>query len=696
VKQLIKLAEAILKHRKTVLIIFGLAALLNAFLMTFVNVNYKLKDYLPEDAPSTVALQTMEEHFAEDIPNLSIYIREISIPEALEFKEQLAGISGVKDVLWLDDVVDVYMPLEIQDQDLVEGWYKDGGALFSVCVEEDRIAEHIKAIKDFVGERGIMAGEAVNQAKTQTSALEEVPKIMLFLVPLVLIILFFSTSSWFEPILFSIIIGVAILINEGTNIFLGEVSFVTRSCSAILQLAVSMDYAIFLLHSFARFRRQGLDIQKAMSRAMVHSFSAIAASALTTIIGFSVLALMRFQIGVDMGIVLAKGITASLISVIILLPVLATATTKVIDRTHHRPLIPSFAKAGKVITRICIPFAIIAVLMIVPAFLGQQKTEFIYGSSGINSADSQTQKDADEIDRVFGEQVQLVILVPRGDIVGEKQLSTELEQLEKVTSVISYPNLVGTPVPEGFLSKGNLSQFRSENYSRLILYVATSDEGEEAFKVVEEVRQAANRYFPGNYHLTGESVVHYDLKETIVADNKVIRVAVVVAIGLVLLFTFRSVSIPIVLLLTIQGATWINLSIPYLAGDTLNYLGYQIVSSVQLGATVDYGILFMTHYMRNRGGLLKKEAVSKTITDTAATILTPAGILTLAGMILGLISSNGIISQLGIVLGRGALFSAAMVLLVLPGLLCLFDKVIQKTTLLNTGPKFGLEGGFKK
>ena len=676
-----RLAVSILRHKKSVLIGFSAVALLCGISMGFVRINYDMTDYLPKDALSTVALDTMEEAFQESMPNLSIYLPDVSIVEARSFKEEIAGVQGVENVLWLDDVMDVYAPLEMADRDQVEAWYKDGGALFSVTVDTNNVVKNIEALRDIIGDKGIMAGNAVDLSITQDATGKEVPKIIAFLVPLVILILLLTTDSWFEPVLFLITIGVAILINEGTNIFIGEVSYITRSTSAILQMAVSMDYAVFLLHRFARYRREGMRTQQAMQKSMAHSASSIAASAMTTIIGFSVLALMRFRIGPDMGVVLAKGVAISFVSVMLLLPVLAMASMKLLDRTRHRTFLPSFDRFGKIVLRICIPLSLVALALIIPGYLGQKNNHFIYGASGIKSAESQAKKDEEAIDAIFGQSVQMAILVPQGDVARETQLGKALEGVEHVKSVVSYDSMVSAQIPEAFLSEEDLSRFRAGGYSRMILYVNTAIESDEAFSAVEHVRSVANEYYPDTYHLVGQSVINYDLKTTIVRDNRVVTLAVIIAIGIVLLLTFRSLSIPILLLLVIEGATWINLSVPYFAGSTLNYLGYQIISSVQLGATVDYGILFMNQYLYNRRSRDTRPAVRKTIAETAASILTPASILTIAGMMLGFISSNGIISQLGIVLGRGAALSASMVLLVLPGLITMTDGLIRKTTI---------------
>ncbi len=676
-----RIAESILKHKKSILIISVILVVAGAVMMSTIDINFNLSDYLPDNAPSTKALEIMEDSFADGIPNVKLAIPDVSIPEALEYKAELADIQGVSAVLWLDDMTDLREPLEIQDKEMVEAWYSNSSALFLLTVDQDNSVTIVEEIRETAGEGAALSGEAVNQAVARSTTMGEISMIMLYVIPLVLIILLLSTSSWFEPVLFLITIGAAILINEGTNIFLGEISYVTRATSAILQLAVSIDYAVFLLHRFAEYRSEGMDVKESMHKAMVKSSSAIAASAATTVFGFLALTLMRFKIGPDMGFVLAKGVLISYISVMVLLPVLSLYTTKVMDKTHHRPFLPSFKGFGKLAVRICIPLAVIIILMIVPSFLAQQRNEFLYGSSGMHSEGSQVGNEAESIKSIFGEAQQMVLLVPQGDIVSEDTLTQELEKLENITSVISYTNTAGKEIPAEFPDEDQISQFYSNGFSRMILYAAVPDEGDEAFAVTQAVRDAAQKYYGDSYHLLGQNVINYDLKETITGDYLPVTLASVIAISLVLVLTFRSISIPLILLLTIEGAVWINLGLPYFMGDNLNYIGYQIISSVQLGATVDYGILFAQRYLDYRKTADKKEAARLAVAGTAASILTPAGILTFAGLALGFVSTNGIISQLGGILGRGAAISAAMVLLFLPALLILFDGIIQKTTL---------------
>lgn len=675
------IASKILLHKRSILIIGIILAVLGAILMLMVDVKFSLSAYLPGNAPSTEALEIIKNSFPDGIPNTKVAIPDVSIPEGLDYKEKLAAIPGVSKVLWLDDVADIKKPLEIQDKETVEAWYKDGKALFLLSVDEDNAVAIVDEIREIAGRDAALSGEAVNQAAAQATTMGEISMILLYVVPLALIILLISTSSWFEPVLFLITIGIAIVINEGTNIFLGEISYVTRATSALLQFAVSIDYAVFLLHRFAEYRSEGMDVKESMQKAMVKASSAIAASAATTVFGFLALTLMRFKIGPDMGFVLAKGVLLSYISVMVLLPVLTLYTTKIMDKTQHRPLLPSFRGFGKFAVRICIPLVIIIVLVIVPSFLAQQRNEFLYGSSGMHSEGSQVREEAELIENVFGKAQQMMLLVPDGDMAKEDALTEELSTIRNITSVISYANTAGKEIPVEFPDRDQISQFYSNGYSRMILYAAVPDEGEEAFAVVQDIRDTVQKYYEDGFYLLGQNVINYDLKETITGDYIPVMLASVLAIGMVLVLTFRSVSVPLILLLTIEGAVWINLGLPYFMGDSLNYIGYQIISAVQLGATVDYGILFAQRYLEFRKTYDKKDAARMAVSETAASILTPAGILTVAGLTLGFVSTNGIISQLGTILGRGAAISAAMVLLFLPALLIIFDGVIQKTTL---------------
>jgi len=677
---MINIASWIIKHKKAVLIAFMLVTVLSTAAQFFVKVNYNMVDYLPDDAQSTQAMDIMEKEFKGEVPDTRVMmVTGVTIQEALEFKEKLEAIDGVSDVMWLDDMVDLKTPLEVADKETVENYYSDQNALFSISVatgDEVRITDEIY---ELIGSDGAIAGEAANTASSQKMAGSESMYAGMLLVPLIILILVVSTTSWIEPLFFLTAIGVSVLINLGTNIFLGEVSFVTQSVAPILQLAVSLDYAVFLLHSFSDYRKVTDDPEEAMKLAMKKSFPAITASAATTFFGFIALTFMEFQIGSDLGVNLVKGIVLSFISVMVFLPALTLVFYKWMDKTKHKSFVPSFTGIGNKVLKVKVPSLIFVFAILVPAYLGQTNTSFIYGS-GEQPENTRVGSDFKKVEEAFGETTPIVLLVPKGDTAKEKELVEDIESLDYVTGVMAYVNQVGSEIPPEYLDKSITDEFYSENYSRIVINTSQGTEGEVPFSIVEKVEEAAADYYGDEALALGESVTLYDIKNTVNKDNVVVNVLTVVTIALVLLFSFKSITIPVVLLITIEAAVWINLSIPYFTNTPLVFVGYLIISTVQLAATVDYGILFTEAYTHYRKEMPAKEAIVRTLDEKTFSISISAAILSSVGFILWITSSNPIVGSIGLLMGRGALLAFIMVLFVLPAMLLVFDKVIKKTT----------------
>ncbi|MFS0671613.1 efflux RND transporter permease subunit [Ornithinibacillus sp. 179-J 7C1 HS] len=645
-----------------------------------VSVNYNMVDYLPEDAQSTKAMELMEQEFEGAVPNTRVMINNVTIQEALTMKEKLASIDGVSDVTWLDDAIDIKTPIEMADVDTVETYYKNDSALFTFSVASGKEVAATDAIYELVGEEGAVSGEALNTATQQKMAVSETMFAAALLVPIIILILVLSTSSWVEPVFFLTAIGVSVLINLGTNIFIGEVSFVTQSVAPILQLAVSLDYAIFLLHSFSDYRQKVSDPKEAMRLAMKRSFPAIIASASTTFFGFIALTFMKFEIGSDLGLNLVKGIVLSFISVMVFLPALTLMFYKWIDKSQHKPFLPSFKNVGRRVVKVKVPSLFIVLILIVPAFLAQGQTNFIYGI-GDQPESTRAGSDITKIEDVFGKNTQMVLLVPRGDIAKEEELVRELEGMDHVKSVLAYVNTVGSAIPPEYLDESVTEQFYSEHYSRIIVQTNTKTEGDEAFSFIEEVQGITTEYYGDEAYSLGEGVTLYDMKNVVQKDNTIVNLLTVITIAIVLLVTFKSITFPIILLLTIQSAVWINLSVPYFTSSSLVFVGYLIVSTVQLAATVDYAILLTEAYKENRKEMSALKAIKKTLDEKIFSIAISASILSSVGFILWITSSNPIVSSIGLLLGRGALLAFIMVVFFLPACLLLFDKVIDKTTL---------------
>ncbi|MDR1797627.1 MAG: MMPL family transporter [Clostridiales Family XIII bacterium] len=668
-----------MKHKKLVTAVFFASAAVCAILSTRVAVNYNVADYLPEHAPSTQAIRVMDEEFTSSVPNTRVMVPGVTIPGALAVKAELEAVPHVSGVTWLDDAVNVAVPLEAEDPDLVESYYKDGNALFSLTVQKGEEIPAFERIFEIIGDEGAVTGQSATAYTAQTASSGEVMNASLILVPLILVILLLATGAWAEPILFLLAIGVAIVLNMGTNAFSGEVSFITNSVSPILQLAVSLDYAIFLLHSFQTYREETDDVAEAMRRAVKRSFPVIFASALTTMFGFGALCFMEFRVGSDMGLSLMKGVALSLLCASVLLPAVTLCFYKLIDKTKHRRLMPAFSGVGKPLLKIGGPVAVLVCLACAPAFLAQSHTDFIYGM-GAMADGTRLAADSAKIEEAFGKSVPVAILVPRGEPAKELALSDALLDLPGTDSVISYAKTVGTGIPADFAGGKVEEQFYSEKYARIVAYADTPDEGAVAFAYVQSLRDTVQGFYGDAYYATGESLTLYDMKNVVTGDNRLVTLLSILAIGIVLIFTFRSIALPIILLLAIESAIWINMSLAYFMGSTLSYIGYLIISAVQLGATVDYAILATDHYMSSRRLMPRKEAARAALGGAFRSVLISAGILSLAGFTLWGTSSNSIVQALGFLVGRGGLLSLASVALFLPTLLIWLDPFVRATT----------------
>lgn len=673
-----KFYTKIVNHPKLIITIFAVIFIICAICRQGVSVDYDMNDYLPEDSASTVALDLMDEEFGGGIPNARVMVKDVTIPEALEYKAEIEAIDGVTDVTWLDDAQSVEAPLETLDQSVVEDYYKDGNALFTVTIEADKRISAVNSIRDLIGDDNAMTGSAVSTATATQSTIKEIAKIAAFAILFVFFVLAITTSSWIEPIIVMIGLGIAVIINAGSNLIFGEISFVTNAAGNILQLAVSLDYSVFLLHRFTECRQHNDSNKDAMVEALTLSTSSILSSGLTTVIGFLALCLMQFQIGPDLGRALAKGIAISLITVFIFMPVLILSTVKWIDKFEHKPLLPSFKRFGGFVQKVMFPMVIIFFVVMIPSYLASNANSFNYGASKIFGDSTKLGEDTNAIQDIFGKSDTYVLMVPKEDKAAQKELSDALHDIPKVSSIISYVDTVGMEIPESYLDEATYSKLCSDKYTRMVITVDAEYEGEKTFNLVENIRSTTQQYYPDEWYLAGEGVSTYDLMDTITADMVKVNLVAIGAVFIVLLITMRSVALPVILVLSIETAIWINLSIPYFTDSTIFYIAYLIISSIQLGATVDYAILLTDRYKDFRESMDKKESIVSTISAVTVSILTSGSVLTVVGFLLGAISTHGVLSQLGYFLGKGTLCSLAIVLFVLPGLLYIFDRAFIK------------------
>lgn len=669
-----KFFDCVIRFRIPIMVIFVLAAVWGAYAKQLVQVNYDMNDYLPEESSSTVSMDKMQEEFDGGIPNARVAVKDVSYAQALKYKEKLEKIKGVEEVTWLDDVNYLDMPIDMLSKDTRDLYYKDNTALYTVTIGEDSINSAVPEIRKVIGDDNAMTGSAVSTAEATSSTVSEIKKIAVIAVLIVLLVLCLTTSSWLEPFIVLLGIGVAVLINAGTNLMFGEVSFVTNAAGSILQLAVSLDYSVFLIHRFQECRMTCNSPKEAMNEALCKSASSILSSGLTTVIGFLALLFMRFGIGPDLGRALAKGIGISLLTVFLFMPGIILFCYRLMDKLSHRRLLPSFEKFGKLVSKITIPLAILFCVLMLPTFYASNNNSYYYGSSHIFGAGTRYGDDTKYIEDTFGIKDTYVLMVKNNDMKKEKALVKELKKSDKILSITALSDMLGPMLPRDMIPNTIRKKLESENYSRMVLSVGVDYEGEKTFALVEKIRNTAAKYYGNNYYLAGQGVSTYDLMDTITDDMVKVNLVAIAAVLIVLILTMRQIKTPIVLVLAIETAIWINLSIPYLQNTPLFYIAYLIISSVQLGATVDYAILFSDRYRECRREMDKKESIIATISQTSVSILTSGITMIAVGFLLGIISTHGLLSQLGYLLGKGTICSVLTVFFVLPGLLYLTDR----------------------
>ena len=669
-----KFFNGVIRFRLPIMLIFLVAAICGAFASQKVKVDYNINDYLPESSASTVALDKMQKEFKGAIPNARVAIKNVTYAQALDYKKKLENVKGVESVTWLDDTNVLDVPIEVLDQDTVASYYKDQTALYTVTIKEEDINETVPAIRKVIGEENAMTGSAVSTAIATSSTIKEIQKITVIAILVVLFVLIVTTTSWIEPFIVLFGIGVAVMINAGSNLIFGEISFVTNAAGNILQLAVSLDYSVFLIHRFQECRTKYSNPKEAMNEAVCKSMTSIMSSGLTTVIGFLALLFMRFLLGPDLGKVLAKGIGISLLVVFLFMPGVILACYPLMDKLTHRDWMPSFRKFGKLVSKITIPLAVVFCLAILPSYYLSNHNTYYYGSSHIFGKGTQYGDDTAFIEDTFGIKDTYVLLVPNTSDQTQRELCKKLKENKQVASITALVDIIGPGVPQEMIPTSIAEQLRSENYSRILLSVRVPYEGDQTFALVQQLRKTAQKYYGKDYYLAGEGVSTYDLKETITADMVKVNLVAIGAVFVVLILTMKSLVAPIVLVLTIETAIWINLTIPYMQHKPIFYIAYLIISSVQLGATVDYAILFNDRYQECRERFSQKESITEAISQTAVSMLTSGITLTTVGFLLGIISTHGLLSQLGYLLGKGTICSLISVLFVLPGMLCLTER----------------------
>lgn len=686
--------------RILVVVTFAVLCIISAFFLPLISVNYDLTKYLPQDSGTAKGFEIFHDEFGEN-GNLSVMVKDIDIKDAYAFKNQLSQIENIESVIWLDDIIFPYLPeylteemffnnynllkatMPLEVSVIIESYY-NGDALFEIVFNNSDYHPATAAAIIQIDELGkvYLSGTSASAYNNNNIIMSQTLRATAIIVPLAVIILIFATKSFIEPFIMLIVIGVAVMLNMATNAVFDSISYMTLATSAILQMALSMDYMIFLNNRFHQEFEQTQNAAQAMKTAVKKCFMPLCASSLTTIAGFIALMFMRYTIGFDLGIVLAKGIILSILCVFTLMPPIYMLMFNTIKKTTHKTIPLEFKGFGKFLKKTRFILPPIFIIAIIFGGIFQSGNMYLYGeSSSMGSEGSRLYTDKAEIQSSFGNKNPLVILLPNTLIEKEGEISYALSQTEGVTSVNGYSVMANIAQSMGSEPPKELqNQFIGENYYRIILNLETEEETEYAFAIIHGIKSLLQNY--GNeYYLLGQSASVLDIKEVVDYDFTAISFISIGLVALILLFSFKSLLMPVLLIAVIQGSIWINMAVPYILNQPLMFIGSMIVSCLQLGATIDYGILLAGRYVENRKIHPKNIAIEKAINQSAHSIVISAVILFISGIILSVVSSMSGIAAIGILIARGTAASALLVFLLLPHLLTLCDKGIKYTTL---------------
>lgn len=743
-----KIIRFIVEKKLPICIIFCVLIAASAACIPFVRVNYDDTSYLPKNSETKQALEYLYDQYGSG-GNASIMFDDVDIEGALEYKERLEKIDGIKKVLWLDDVLagfldDVVaqmneegtaitkaeaieyllgtigvikldnrgvnyprfigvlltkfmegglsMGLMGEFKPQLEGFYRQDAAFMQIFFTEGDYADATyKAINEIrkMGVSLYMTGNAAVNYNSRKMVSNETMISTIIASSVVLIILFLMTKSYWEPVIYLMTIGSAVIINMGTNIFMGGISYMTQGVASVLQLALTMDYSIFLLNRYRREKKSGLDNNEAMISAIKHSLSPISASSLTTIASFVALMFMSYRLGLDIGLVLTKGVVISMLSVFMFMPALILYTDKLITKSAHKSFRFTFKKlsAGLVKSRYVLPFIIIAIMA--PCAYFQSQNLFVYGNEAtMGSEGSLIAADREAVEGIFGTQNQMLIILPDGANAKEYDISMKLLELEYMgISSVQSLSLVREAGLEDVLPPVLKNQFIGKSSTRIILSLSIPSEGEQTEKLVDTIRGILDEELKDTevsggdkYYLVGEASATMEIKSLVERDYDIITYVSLALVGLVILVSFKSAIIPVILLLVIQGSVYINMTIPYLTKEPIIFVGYLLVSSILLGATIDYAILFTDNYMSNRQTMNKFDSARFAMSQSARALITSAGILTFSGLTLWVISGMPASSLFGAAIFRGGLLAFICVMILLPQLLVLLDTPIRYST----------------
>ena len=682
-----KVSRAVVKYRIPILIVTVLLLIPATIGYLGTRVNYDMLDYLPTDMDTVVGQNVLMDEFGKGAFSF-IIVEDMPAKDVAALKLKIENIPHVETVVWYNTLADLSVPMELLPDKIYNAFNSENATMMAVFFDSSTSADvtmdAIREIRSVAGKQCFVSGMSALVTDLKDLCEKEEPIYVAIAVVLALVAMLVFLDSWLVPFVFLLSIGMMILLNLGTNYFLGEISYITKALSAVLQLAVTMDYSIFLWHNYNEQLEKYDDKNEAMAVAIHNTFTSVLGSSVTTVAGFIALCFMSFTMGRDLGIVMAKGVLLGVIGCVTVLPALILVFDKPLRKTKHRSLIPDMKKFAGGVVKVFPIFLIIFALLIPPAYYGYSKTnsEVYYDMGECLPQDMEyviaNSKLREEFDVAS---THMLLVNADASPKAVRSMINEMEKVDGVKYVLGLKSVIGSAVPADILPESITSILKSDKWELLLINSEYKVASDEVNGQINALNTILKKYDNGGM-LIGEAPCMKDMIETTDHDFRVVNMISIIAIFVIIALVEKSLSLPFILIAVIEIAIFINLGLPHYLGQSLPFIAPICISTIQLGATVDYAILMTTRYKAERiGGADKKNAVHTALSTSIPSIIVSGMGLFAATFGVAVYSNIDIVSSMCMLLARGAVISMLMVILVLPALLMLCDKVVCKTTI---------------
>lgn len=681
---MIKVGKWIAKHKVLIVLISMILLIPSVIGMAATKVNYDILSYLPDSLETVEGQDIMVDEFGMGAFSM-VVVEDMDLKDVAALKEKFQDVEHVKDVLWYDSVADLSIPVSMIPDKFKDAFFNGDAtmmiALFDNTTSSDAAMEAVTDMRKIANEQCFISGMSGVVTDIKNIALEEMPIYVVIAAGLSLLVLLLAMDSLVVPILFLLSVGLAVLYNLGSNIFFGQVCYITKSLTAVLQLGVTMDYSIFLLNSFEAYKKKYDEKERAMAHAIADTFKSVAGSSVTTIAGFLALCVMTFALGRDMGIVMAKGVVIGVVCCVTVLPAMILVFDKAIEKTKHKALLPNMDKASGFITKHYKVWLIVFLVLLYPAIYGNNHTQIYYNIDKSLPATLASNVANDKLKEDFDMSTMHMILLRNGlDSKQKTQMLDKIDEIDGVKWSLGMNSLIGPSFPESMIPSNVREMLESDNYEVQFVCSEYSSATDECNAQLASIQEIVKEYSPDSM-VIGEAPLMKDLQDTTDVDLQRVNILSMAAIFVIILFVFKSISLPFVLLAVIEFAIYVNMAIPYYQGVTLPFVASIVIGAIQLGATVDYAILMTSNYQKQRHlGKTKKESISIAHKFSMKSIIVSGCSFFAATFGVALYSQVDMIGSICTLLARGAVISTVVVLLVLPAMFMVFDPIIVRTS----------------